>query len=933
MKRQICFAISLFLAISLVSASGFEIKKNSSYVEPNYLEGEIVSGLLNMSFDEQENVYFNNSLTEDGTKMLDLLKAMNFTRGRDYFCDPVNCDSYYNASNGANEKEITLGEDKKLYGFKIKETKEMIKEINSLEFRIDVWADQDCVNQLAIDLFNDGIIDYYNKQPYVGAGAEGCWWFFNSGETANRGCFKEEDVSRELPIGEELYCEYMKDIPPSASYEIGGNINVSGGGVLTFEMYPAEGGDEILWRGETVPPVGQNNKAYVIANYSSYEKFNALVCVYAQGEYADGRFYIKTNEEEDDKCGFVFEPGNGVSEDDFDIDYDLYINPRGYDSLQTVAFNNSFYEEFTGRRLKDDLKDYINKTYGMNCSGDDGCVIPLGVWGRENPGQGITGAKLAYKFGKGTSNTVTEIYSVREKPAKISSKWLGIDIDKLDIDVPNKNGKYSFKLYLGGKEIISKEINVDVGFLFTLTPRFAYIGRETAFVAKSDSGVTSSIWDFGDSSGATTVSGYTAKHKYNAPGEYTVKVTLIKPSSGAPKNSTKRFKVVVGEAKESAELTLKDYEARLANLETNVSVYPSWVKTSLTSALGIDTKKTQIQTKRTELSNLGDSSADEEYVKIIEDLLGIDLPYSIFSSAGSGLLPADVGYAAADMNKLIEISGDENVTDLEDLKARAFAWMAEHYEISESFETVSAVRDSQNTELLKIYKIKLNQKEEPNVDSAYLVIGHPKNNLIFSSQANDFLETTNTGGTYIDLVETPITEIDFLVVGQDAPLLMDLGIYVSPVPKDLGIDNREIRKCWLENCDPQGNFLWGRFLFGMLGIIFLFLVVYLLLQGWYKKNYEKHLFPNANDLYNLLNFIYNSRRNSLKDSDIKGSLRNRNWTGEQVAYAFNKLEGKRTGMWEIPILKFAENRKVRKELEKQQGGRPIDTRFIKRPNL
>ena len=37
-------------------------------------------------------------------------------------------------------------------------------------------------------------------------------------------------------------------------------------------------------------------------------------------------------------------------------------------------------------------------------------------------------------------------------------------------------------------------------------------------------------------------------------------------------------------------------------------------------------------------------------------------------------------------------------------------------------------------------------------------------------------------------------------------------------------------------------------------------------------------------------------------------------------------------MWEIPIFKSIENKKVKTELEKKQGG-PIDARFIKRPGF
>ena len=92
------------------------------------------------------------------------------------------------------------------------------------------------------------------------------------------------------------------------------------------------------------------------------------------------------------------------------------------------------------------------------------------------------------------------------------------------------------------------------------------------------------------------------------------------------------------------------------------------------------------------------------------------------------------------------------------------------------------------------------------------------------------------------------------------------------------------------------------------------------------------MFKNYNDLYNLINFIYNSRRGGLKDGDIREKLKGKKWKGEQVSYAFKKMDGKRTGMWEIPIFKFIENREVKRQIEKRQG-KKIDTRFIKRPRF
>jgi hypothetical protein len=92
------------------------------------------------------------------------------------------------------------------------------------------------------------------------------------------------------------------------------------------------------------------------------------------------------------------------------------------------------------------------------------------------------------------------------------------------------------------------------------------------------------------------------------------------------------------------------------------------------------------------------------------------------------------------------------------------------------------------------------------------------------------------------------------------------------------------------------------------------------------------LFRNKNDLFNLINFIYNSRVSGLKDREIRRKLEGAGWSGEQITYAFRKIDGKRTGMWEIPIMGAFERGKVKKEIEKMHP-EGIDTRFINQPNF
>ena len=76
-------------------------------------------------------------------------------------------------------------------------------------------------------------------------------------------------------------------------------------------------------------------------------------------------------------------------------------------------------------------------------------------------------------------------------------------------------------------------------------------------------------------------------------------------------------------------------------------------------------------------------------------------------------------------------------------------------------------------------------------------------------------------------------------------------------------------------------------------LIFAFAFVsYAILYWWYKTRYEKHLFKNKANLYNILNFINSALSHGKEKKEIKENLKRAGWTGEQIDYAFKKIRGK-----------------------------------------
>ncbi len=456
--------------------------------------------------------------------------------------------------------------------------------------------------------------------------------------------------------------------------------------------------------------------------------------------------------------------------------------------------------------------------------------------------------------------------------------------------MPDKNGSYSFVLRFDNKEVFKEKVRVEVGFDFNVVPRFALLGRSTEFEAITAQNISSAVWEFGDGTSPAQLTGKKATHAYKTEGEFDLRVTL-RSSSGA--SSAKKFKIIVGDAKSSANLTLKDYEQRISRVKTDISKLPEWIQESIKTALDLSLVESTVTAARKNYNQKVDDSSttDGEYVAIVNSLLGIEVPKEVFVS-NKGILPGDVGFANIDIKHLEMISGQsaeaENAVILGIVN-----WMTKNYEITEDFQTISARWDFEITQIGQVYKIVISKKDTTQSDYAYFVIDYPLTDIRFKTSLD--AQGTDSGGTYIgfDGASAP-SLLEFVIIGNRAPDPINLGAYISPQLEKLDVETRQIRSRWWE--DEEGNFNWNRFLLGISLILIFTFAAYIILQTWYKKYYEKKLFKNADDLYNLVNFIYNSRKTGTKDQVSREKLKEKKWSGEQISYAFKKIDGKRTGM-------------------------------------
>lgn len=915
-NKTILVCLIIFFSIGIASAR-FTLNDEGTLIEKNYTEGDFIRGKINISFSSQENRNFTSN-TAGTISLLDILLKSQYFTGRDFSCVPENCknDLISDDLSEGNERATFNINEKKFYGF-ILQPERRASNISLFKFNFTSDAQSSCLNQIKIDIFNDGKIDFYNN--------------VHSGEICddvqkNYGCFKDDRYVEDEPaIIEKLtkYCEKIT-LPAAPGYRIGAHIiksNSDQGGIQMrlYEILESGKGDYLNGCTISHEKINQAEEVFCNVNSSLIKEFDAFVCVNAVNS---GSEYKIKYREANDSCGGAGYPDSEILE--LSTDYKIYAQPLKYAAVGKIKMDSEFYEQLNYEDLIVKANQYLSSTYKNNCP-EEGCIIPISF---EGVSQNIILEEGLIKY-KVDRNSLEEkkFYELSEREARLTSnKSLNIDVSKMQIDAPNTAGYSEFTLYFDDDEILSERVYTLVGFSFGIGPRSALLGKQTTFVIHSDKNISSSIWKFGDGSNAVNVQGTVTSHTYSAEGEYLAEVTAIDKNG---ESSTKKFRISVGEPKKSAEILLADEKERIQNLKQALNAYPVWVKNSLQTKLGITEKENSVSTIENKLKSLGENSNDSAYISVVESLLDLEVPDALATSE-RGILPAEIGYGNIDLAVIAEISGAQ-IGDAEATKSQILQWIENNYAVEISFESISALYGLEEEKIAIKYSISTTRKTGADAAYPYLIIRQPLNAIVMGS-AQQIRETINKQSSYFSLDPSKSKEtFDFIITNQP-PLIDKLGVYVSPTIQNLGGGGKpfDVNNPFV---NQDGSFRWGFFLFWMSVLAVFLLAIYIFLQTWYKRHYEKSLFKNSDDLYNIINFIYNSRRSEIKDDDTKRKLMERKWKKEQVNYAFKKIDGKRTGMWEIPLFKFLENRKIKRELERKQHGQPVDIRFIKHPSL
>jgi len=847
-----------------------------------------ISGWINLSFnDEPTDSLFTSFFDNEIGNFISLEDLLNSNPDYTYQCVPSDCGKDYSASLPASSKSFTLNKgDSRIFGLLF--TGKVIS-VNSINFEIESTAGPLCESQLKIDFLDDGKIDMLNSN----IGASVC------SNLKSYGCFNAAAATEEYFFTPgTTYCQKI-NLSESPGFRLGAWIKyVSGSSIINVTLYNSNGAKKGTC---SLPSVTSTSgqEYYCDIDYLVTKAENHYVCFSILT--GDGDYRIRGNSNPPSFCGFPtvpIEQETGA--------YSIFAQGKQFNTFGTLSVNNSLPGGLT---ISGIAYDYLIRRYGISSAREidctDGCVIPIRFISSASQTVTLKNLKANYQKPAGAIEE-QNFYTLAESSPRITSNFKRIFLTNSGLKVPGDFGEYIFTLRLNNQEIIEEEISVkDVPMIQILTPLSTASAYPTEFsiilFLPEDVNLTAYVWDFGDDTIETTYENQ-VQHTYESVGKYNLTVT-VKDTRGF--SSSKTFEVNVDSPKNLINTTLIDYSDKLGSIKEYVQSKPFFQEKSINDILKVENVSSSLERLKQEYESalLEENSTKQnlEMNSIIRDLLSLNLPHHLFGTKQAQSFPLFLEKESVDMDVIKAIGGGEYpASRIEDYQSAVVFWQMENLDLTVDFNEFSAEYDSEIKPLIRVFEIKISEKTDITYDYYFIVpklkdIGFDRN----MQEQGNFYYTNLKGISKISFYTTE--NVDF----SSLPVFIAPGINQLAVVEVPAFDEGESKVTSLV-------------LFLVL-LIFLATVVYIVMQQWYKRKYENYLFPNRNDLYNVVHYVNNSKKKGIENRGILKNLKKAGWNAEQIRYVMRKYEGRRTGMLELPITKLFDKKKTQKPKHSPPG--------------
>ncbi len=886
----------LFLVCVLGVMVSASVEVTNYSFKDSYFPFEMISGEINISIVGEE---LDAELTSSEGDSI-FLKDFLTDNGVIYYCSPPDCSNDYDIVSGSDDETFTFGSSPVYMGFVLEGEN---VEVNGLNFNLGSDFNSNTRRPLSIDFF------------------EGVKWEFNEfSDTFSKrywGCY--DSSVRELghSIGISEYCE-MITLSETGAVFVGADVGGTDDKNLTMLLYPEEGGFVNLGNCHFNPSNGEEEcRIDADDSIEVFESGKYWVCITADTS-TDYKIYEETSGE---TCGFVYANGPESSVKDYSI------------SARTAQYAGSDYFSSSDLDFGEILKaanDLLIERYGGDCSNT--CILPIEFLGIPQTAR-ISSIDLDYMV-SGESDSLNEVSNLEAIPATVDFEGiLDLSLTGFNISSPG-----SYSLFLGGEKLFEKDVDqIPAPIITSLSPFNPPAGVPITFyvgVNFEDSNASLTYtWKFENNSIETTTEN-SVVHTFPQIMNYSV---IVEVSAGGNMTSKKGFVIETVSPAEAVNVTILNQRKSLNEVKSKLDGFPQWYNSELEELINY----TYFDGELTRLERAYNISYDDsDLLEIAEDLYSLNFPTDVFVKEEAGFETL-TQMGDIDPQIILDFAGGSSYADLDEYIDPILRWQTQTILSDVSTRKISvAWLDRSSDEIFRTYYYNVTSYSD---DESYLIIKKPYFELFFEGDAGARKVGDDNTVIVFDARENKVFEF-YYNSPEETPF------FVSPKLSKLvivaNIDetcnfNLVCEKEFGENpttcrsdCKPTNRMI----LYIIFSVVFVF-ILYTLLQIWYKRNYEDHLFGDRRQLYNILMYISNARARGKKDREIRRELSKQGWSSERLTYVFKKSRGERTGMFEIipfdKIAAYRRNRAARKKFAtapKQQMGRNINkSGFQRRP--
>ncbi|HJX51018.1 MAG TPA: PKD domain-containing protein [Candidatus Nanoarchaeia archaeon] len=893
MKKWVLFFV-IFILIGNVSAS-FSIGNKSNEISTVYGPSENIKGWINLSLvNEPASSLFEDSRGNSVT-LIDLLKSdFQLLKPRDYSCNPVDCGIGYTASNGQTSKTFNLPAGKsKILGFKF------LGELGDFEwvnFDIESNAGDSCTNQIKIDFFADGTIDLGNNKSGTG----------NCDYLRENGCYNSSIASNSFPYiakgPDKKHCQRIT-LTESPGFELGAWMNLTAdSGDITFAIYDVEnsGLDEELASCE-VPKTESGAKEFSCpVNFLITDSKEYYICIYSdkQDENSKIRGYGPTT-----GCGF-YDNGGGVSSETFA--YNIFAIGKEFGSVGTFQIRDNLPND--DNKISDKFEDKIANITGNtnNCTSSNSCIIPIRIISGINQDITIKDISIKYEY-SGGSTSENKVYDVNISSAVVNSNGsIRIALDNSNLTVPSQHSGFLYSLKLEGREIFKKSISVQaVPQVTALTPMSTVTKFPTNFIAfissvGNNSSIVEYVWEINGVEYPTQSNRLT--YTFNDVRIYPIKLTI---TDTIGRSSSRTFLVNVDSYISVLSSRINESRTNIDNIQRQIANLSDFEKQAISQVINTSKLNSGLQSVQS-------LYIQSKYEEAADALISLNIPKSIEKGISTDLVSFYPTKSNVDVDVVKAFQGGTYQASEESAYMDSIiSWHISNINTKIKYSQFDSVYDNNEREnIINVVELKAIIVNSLNYSAFFYI--RELDDLRFQTNYNN---TSNSG-----YIQIPIDSQEKIIKFSTTEELnfLNLPIFLSPALSNLVIIGD------ISPLEEQG-IKWALFILILFFLIIVGVIVYIVLQQWYKTKYETYLFKNRNYLYNLIHYIQNSKKGGMSDNEMIKKLKKSGWNSEQINYVMKKYAGERTGMWEIPVDKLLDRFRKNKVITPLQQSPAIIT--------